>query len=81
MFWRSRESLGLGDPEQEQEFLKQFIGRSGNIRVGQGGNAVDAVTGATTTSEAVAEGVSTALSVVAHLDPEGGMTDDEEGEV
>ena len=34
-----------------------------------------------TMDQAVAEGVSTALSVVAHLDLEGGMIFDEEGEV
>lgn len=75
------ETMGLGDEEQERAFLDQFIGRSGTITVGRGRNSVDAVTGATTTSEAVAEGVSTALSVVAHLDLEGGGSGDEEGEV
>jgi electron transport complex protein RnfG len=73
------EPLGLG--ASAQDFLAQFVGRSGTITVGRGRNAVDAVSGATTTSEAVAEGVSTALSVVAHLDLEGGGNGDEEGEV
>lgn len=75
------EAMGLGGSDQEQAFLDQFTGRSGTITVDRGPNAVDAVSGATTTSEAVAEGVSTALSVVAHLDLEGGGSGDEEGEV
>ena len=74
-----QESKGLG--AEREEFLAQFSGRSGTITVNQGRNAVDAVSGATITSQAVAEGVSTALSVVAHLDLEGGMMFDEEGEV
>lgn len=74
-----KESKGLG--EEEEAFLARFNGRSGTITVNQGRNSVDAVSGATVTSQAVAEGVSTALSVVAHLDLEGGMMLDEEGEV
>ena len=74
-----RETLGLDGSEEETAFLRQFEGKSGTITIG-GSNSVDAITGATVTSEAVAEGVSTALSVVAHLDLEGGV-DDEEGEV
>lgn len=74
-----QESKGLG--EEQDTFLNQFNGRSGTITVNQGRNAVNAVSGATATCEAVAEGVSTALSVVAHLDLEGGMIFDEEGEV
>lgn len=73
------ESKGLG--EEREAFLARFSGRSGTITVNQGRNSVDAVSGATVTSRAVAEGVSTALSVVAHLDLEGGMIFDEEGEV
>ena len=74
-----QETLGLDGGEEEERFLTQFEGKSGTITIG-GGNSVDAVTGATVTSKSVAEGVSTALSVVAHLDVEGGESD-EEGDV
>lgn len=60
---RHTETPGLGANADDPNFLDQFVGRSGTIRVGRGG--VDAVSGATVTSQAVAQGVSDALEAVA----------------
>ena len=49
----------------DQAVLDQFIGMTGEITVNSGDNAVDAVTGATTTSKAVAAGVNAALAAAA----------------
>lgn len=72
------ETPGMGDNADSEAFLGQFVGRSGNIPVGRDG--VDAVSGATVTSKAVARGVSNALEAVANYVGTGGGTD-EEGEV
>lgn len=74
---RHTETAGLGANADDPGFLDQFVGRSGSIRVGGG---VDAVSGATVTSKAVAQGVSDALEAVANYQGTGGGTD-EEGEI
>lgn len=55
------ETPGLGSRANEEEwFLKQFVGKSGALAVGDG---VDALSGATITSKAVTKGVSDALAL------------------
>lgn len=51
-----------------QSFLEQFLGLSGTIRVNGQNNSVDAVSGATKSSQAVADGVNAALAAVANLE-------------
>ena len=63
----------------EESYLSQFIGKSGTIRT-SGSNSVDAVSGATATSEAVTSCVNQALAIVANLDTEGEV-DYADGEV
>lgn len=75
-----RETPEAGKRATESTFLNQFLGKSGTVRVNQGNNAVEAVSGATISSRAVTEGVNRALSVVANLHTEGGELD-EEGDV
>ena len=62
-----KETPDMGTRALEGPFLEQFIGRSGTIRL-SGRNSVDAVSGATVTSQAVLEGVNQALATVANLD-------------
>ena len=50
--------------------LSRYVGKSGTIR-DSGSNSVDAVSGATATSEAITSGVNRALAIVANLDTEG----------
>lgn len=49
--------------------LKRYVGRSGTLRI-TGRNAVNAVSGATATSNAITSGVNRALSIIAKLDPD-----------
>ena len=72
------ETAGLGANVREEDFLRQYLGLSGTVRLGTGDNGVDAVTGATISSRAVTEGVNRALAAVADYQTEGGM-DIEEG--
>ena len=73
------ETPGLGDSVDETAFLEQFPGLSGTVRIGSGANAVEAISGATESSRAVAQGVSQALAAVAAYGAEGGAAR-EEGE-
>ena len=63
----NEETQGVGTKVVgNQEVLDQFIGMSGTITVGGGGeNAFDAVTGATVSYRGVTAGVNTALAAVA----------------
>ena len=61
------ETPGVGSAVTEQDFLSRFVGKSGTVTVNAGGNRIDAVTGATLSSKAVAAGVNAALSAVASL--------------
>ena len=74
-----RETPGLGDGVEDASFLDAFLGLSGTVRIGSGANAVEAVSGATESSRAVAQGVSQALAAVAAYGAEGGAVS-EEGE-
>lgn len=62
-----RETGEMGALAGEQEFLGQFIGKSGTVRVERGTNAIEAISGATTTSRSVTEGVNAALAVVTEI--------------
>ena len=60
------ETLGLGrEALTDTDFLAQFIGTTGEASVGDG---VDAITGATVTSRAIARGVSSACGYVTGAD-------------
>ena len=60
------ETFGLGrNALTDIDFLVQFVGTSGEAEVGGG---VDAITGATVTSRAVARGVSSACAYVTGAD-------------
>ena len=55
------ETAGLGAKASKQEFRDQFIGQGANVKVTKDGGQIDALTGATITSRAVAEGVAAAI--------------------
>ncbi len=60
------ETLGLGrEALTDVSFLSQFVGTRGQAAVGEG---VDAITGATVTSKAIAKGVSSAAAYVTGAD-------------
>ena len=63
------ETRNMGTKAMEKDYLDQYVGRSGTIRM-SGSNCVDAVSGATATSKAITAGVNRALAIVANLDPE-----------
>ena len=60
-----RETAGLGSNADSPEFLNRFIGKTD-------GGRVDAISGATVTSRAVAQGVNAALDAVAKYEQRGG---------
>lgn len=59
------ETPGLGDKASEPSFTDQFIGKSGSIAVSKDGGEIEALTGATVTSRAVANAVTAALDAAA----------------
>lgn len=65
-----RETAGVGTEAMTRGALNRYVGRSGTIRTSDD-NALDAVSGATATSQAITAGVNRALAIVANLDPEG----------
>lgn len=67
---RHNETLNMGTQALESEYLDQYKGKSGTIR-SSGSNAVDTISGATATCDAVTDCVNQALSIVANLDTEG----------
>ena len=61
------ETAGLGAKCTEEEWQKQFIGKTENITVSKNGakdNQIDAISSATITSKAVTKGVNEAISAV-----------------
>ena len=64
------ETLSVGTQALESDYLDQYKGKSGTIR-SSGSNAVDTISGATATCEAITDCVNQALSIVANLDTEG----------
>lgn len=64
------ETAGLGMNAENPEFLEHFLGKSGTIGVQKNGSSdteIQALTGATITSEAMADGVNQALLVCEQL--------------
>ena len=65
------ETAGLGMKAQSESFRSRFIGKSGVIGVSTAGsgaeNSVDAITGATITTKAVADAVNDALLQFEHI--------------
>lgn len=67
------ETWGLGrNALHDRAFLGQFVGGDGNETVGE---TVDAITGATVTSKAVARGVNAAVAYVTGADTYSGATE------
>lgn len=67
------ETYGLGaNALNDTAFLSQFLGTDGNAAVGEN---VDALTGATVTSKAIARGVNAAAAVVTGVDISSGATE------
>lgn len=58
------ETAGLGAKASKQEFRDQFVGQTANVKVTKDGGQIDALTGATITSRAVASGVAAAIEAV-----------------
>lgn len=67
-----KETSSVGTHAMTPAALARYIGKSGTIRP-SGSNSVDAVSGATATSQAITAGVNRALAIVANLDTEGDM--------
>lgn len=61
------ETAGLGANASKEDFRSQFVGLSGTVSVSKDGGVIDALTGATITSRAVAAGVTAALEAVEQL--------------
>lgn len=70
------ETTAPGGKTEDFAFLNQYIGMSGSITVNNDSNAIQAVTG-TTTSKAVTQGVNTALDAVLNYNAEGGPDSEE----
>ena len=68
-----RETLDMGTPALEEDYLNSFVGRSGTLKL-TGLNKIDILSGATVTSKAVITGVNKALSIVANLDTSDDIT-------
>ena len=66
------ETWGLGyEAMTDADFLKQFLNTQGDAQIGEN---VDAITGATVTSKAVARSVNSAVAFVTGADAESGAT-------
>ena len=61
------ETAGLGANAAKADFRAQFVGLSGTVAVTKDGGVIDALTGATITSRAVADGVTAALEAAEQL--------------
>lgn len=62
-----KETAGLGDKAWDADWRAQFVGADSRVAVNKDGGEIDALTGATVTSRAVANGVNIALDTVAEL--------------
>ena len=56
------ETSGLGANATKADFRDQFVGASSDVSVTKDGGSIDAITGATITSRAVANGVNSAMA-------------------
>ncbi|NCB50483.1 MAG: FMN-binding protein [Clostridia bacterium] len=63
----SAETSGLGARASEPEFKDQYIGATSHVGLVANGGAIEVISGATITSDAVTEAVNTAMDVVASL--------------
>lgn len=63
----SSETSGLGARAPEPEFRNQYVGATGHVDLTANGGTIQAISGATITSNAVTGAVNTALDVVASL--------------
>ncbi len=61
------ETAGLGAKAEDAAWRAQFVGAPGHVAVDKDGGDIDALTGATVTSRAVADGVNAALDAAAAL--------------
>ena len=61
------ETPGLGAKATENSFRDQFIGATGSVAVDKDGGSIQALTGATITSRAIANAVNTAIDTAATL--------------
>ena len=75
-----KETPRVGSAAMSNAALNRYVGKSGTIRT-TGRNAVEAIAGATATSQAITTGVNRALAIVANLDVEGGGVTYVDGEV
>lgn len=64
------ETSGLGANAKKESFRSQYIGKSGTVALTKNGGEIDALTGATVTSNAVTKGVNAALWAAAELEAE-----------
>ena len=67
------ETPGLGavaaqDTDKGTQFRDQFVGLVSGITIGDGDNQIDALSGATISSQAIVDGVNAALACVKNLD-------------
>ncbi len=68
----SNETPGLGANAANESFYSQFAGKSGEVKVSKDGGEIEALTGATITSRAVANAATEAISYVTENYLEGG---------
>lgn len=61
------ETPGLGTQANTPDFLNQYIGKSGTLKLNAGANSIEAITGATVTSTAITRGVNAALGLISSL--------------
>lgn len=66
------ETTQRGTNALTEEALQRFVGRSGKLSL-SGNNKIDAISGATTTLDAITEGVNTALLVAQLIDQAGAL--------
>ncbi|MEG0755363.1 MAG: FMN-binding protein [Oscillospiraceae bacterium] len=67
-----QETRGMGDKALSTDFLNQFLGRSGTLKMGHGARDIQAVSGATVSCKGLVAGVNTALAAVSDIPQEGG---------
>lgn len=62
------ETAGLGAKTNDEKWLSQFVGGSGEFKVSKDGGEIDAVTAATISSRAVSKGVTAASQAVKEVE-------------
>lgn len=64
---KTAETSGLGANASKEDWRAQFVGKSGTVSVTKDGGDIDSLTGATITSRAVSNGVSSAIAAAASM--------------